>query len=144
MHWFLLRFKNSRKSTKKLMVTCHHNEYFFSSIAVKKNKQISETYHLQYSVLIMILEIKWTRQQVCHYLTQCCLIVDWDTRNKIKSNLSQNTNCQEKAFQNVVWKMLIILSRPQHVKPMLFFVLIDILKKNFSEILIGIQKQSSS
>ena len=38
--------------------------------------------------------------------------------NKLQSNLNRNSNIviQENAFENVVWKMAVILSRPQCVK----------------------------
>ena len=47
------------------------------------------------------------------YLNQCWNIVDWTLRNKLNRN--SYTFSQENAFENVVWKMASILSRPQCV-----------------------------
>ena len=54
-----------------------------------------------------------------HYLKQCWNIVNWTLGNKLHWNLNRNLNIviQENAFENVVWKMATILSRPQSVKP---------------------------
>ena len=53
-----------------------------------------------------------------HCLHQCCSIVNWTLRNKLQWNLSQYSYIfiQENAFENVIWKMAAILSRPQCVK----------------------------
>ena len=50
-----------------------------------------------------------------HYLNQCWNIVNWTLGNKLQWDLYQNLNIfiQENAFENVVWKMAAILSRPQ-------------------------------
>ena len=42
---------------------------------------------------------------------------NWTLKNKLQRNLYRNSNIfiQENAFQNVVWKMAAILSRPQCV-----------------------------
>ena len=50
-----------------------------------------------------------------HYLNQCSNIVNWTLRNKLQWNLNQNSCVfiHENAFENVVWKMAAILSRPQ-------------------------------
>ena len=52
-----------------------------------------------------------------HYLNQCWNIVNWTLRNKRHWNLNQNLYIfiQENGFENVVWKMAAILSRPQCV-----------------------------
>ena len=44
-------------------------------------------------------------------------IVNWTLGNKLQRNLNQNLNIftEENAFENVVWKMAAILSRPQCV-----------------------------
>ena len=49
-----------------------------------------------------------------HYLNQCWYIVNWAPRNRRQWNLNRNLNIftQENAFENVVWKMAAILSRP--------------------------------
>ena len=51
----------------------------------------------------------------CHYLTQWCIIVNQTLINKLQSNCIQNSHIfiQENAFENVVWKMSAIMSRPQ-------------------------------
>ena len=56
-----------------------------------------------------------------HYLNQCSIIVIWTRTNTFQLNCNRNSNIfiQENAFQNVAWKMLAILSRPQCVKCML-------------------------
>ena len=53
-----------------------------------------------------------------HYLTQCWNIVDWTPRSKLQWNFKRYWYIffQENAFENVVWKMAAILSRPQCVK----------------------------
>ena len=53
-----------------------------------------------------------------HYLNQCWNIVNLTLWNKLQFNVNQNsyTFIQENAFENVVWKMATILSRPQCVK----------------------------
>ena len=52
-----------------------------------------------------------------HYLNQCWIIVNWTIGNKFQWNLNRNWYIfsQENAFQNVVWKMAAILSRPHCV-----------------------------
>ena len=53
-----------------------------------------------------------------HYLNQCWNIVNWTPRNKLQWNVNRNSYIfiQENPFENVVWKMAAILSRPQCVK----------------------------
>ena len=50
-----------------------------------------------------------------HYLNKCWKTVNLYIRNKFKWNFKQNSYIfiQEKVFENVVWKMAAILSRPQ-------------------------------
>ena len=52
-----------------------------------------------------------------HYLNQCWNIVKWTPGNNIQWNFDQNSYIfiQWNAFENVVWKMAAILSRPQCV-----------------------------
>ena len=52
-----------------------------------------------------------------HYLNQWWNIVNWTLRNKLQWNFNRNLIIfiQENPFQNVVWKMAAILSRPQCV-----------------------------
>ena len=52
-----------------------------------------------------------------NYLNQCRNIVDWILGNKHQWNLTRKLCIciQENAFENVVWKMAAILSRPQCV-----------------------------
>ena len=58
-----------------------------------------------------------------HYLNHCWNIVNWTLRKKLQWNLNRNWNIfiQEKALENVVWKMTAILSRPQCLKDPLYF-----------------------
>ena len=53
-----------------------------------------------------------------HYLNQCWHIVNWTLGNKLQSNFNRNSNIffQEKAFENVVWKIAAMLSRHQCIK----------------------------
>ena len=53
-----------------------------------------------------------------HYLNQPWNIVNWTILSKLQWNLNRNFNIfiQENAFDNVAWKMVAILSRPQCVK----------------------------
>ena len=52
-----------------------------------------------------------------HYLNQHWNIVNWTLRNKLQWNFNWNsyTFIKKNAFENVVWKMVAILSRPQCV-----------------------------
>ena len=54
---------------------------------------------------------------VSHYLNQCWIIDNWTPRNELRWNLNRNSYVfiQENPFENVVWKMASILSRPQCV-----------------------------
>ena len=61
------------------------------------------------------LTIAWSAPS--HYLNQCWNIVNWTIRNKFQLNCYRNWKIfsQENAFENVVWKMAAIMSRPQCV-----------------------------
>ena len=50
-----------------------------------------------------------------HDLNQCWDILNWTLGNKIQWNLNRYSNIfiQENGFENIVWKMAAILSRPQ-------------------------------
>ena len=69
---------------------------------------------------LMRLQINqhWFRQRLVawtapsNYLDQCLNIVNSTLRNKFQWNLNRNF-FHENAFENVVWKMSTILSRPQ-------------------------------
>ena len=63
--------------------------------------------------------VAWTAPS--HYMNQCWNDVDWNLRNKHQWNISQNSCIffQENAFENVIWEMAAILSRPQCVKTQL-------------------------
>ena len=60
--------------------------------------------------------VAWTAPS--HYLYQCRNIVNLTLRNKLQRRFNRYSNIfiQENPFQNVVWKMAAILSRPQCVK----------------------------
>ena len=49
-------------------------------------------------------------------LNQCWFIVNYNLTNQFQWNSNQNWNIsiEENAFENVVWKMVAILSRPQY------------------------------
>ena len=57
----------------------------------------------------------WHCTTPSHYLNQCWLTINWTPRNKLQSKFNQNTQClsQENSFENVVCKILAILSLPQ-------------------------------
>ena len=63
--------------------------------------------------------VAWTAPS--HFWNQCWDIVNWTLRNKLQWNLKRNAYIfiQENAFENVVWKMVAILSGPQCVKSFL-------------------------
>ena len=52
-----------------------------------------------------------------HYLNQCWNIVNWTLGNKLqwKPNRNLYIFIQENAFENIVWEMVAVLSRPQCV-----------------------------
>ena len=52
-----------------------------------------------------------------HYLHQGWDIVSWTLRNKLQWNFNSNSYIliEENAFENIAWKMVAILSRPQCV-----------------------------
>ena len=54
-----------------------------------------------------------------HYLNQCWFIVNWTLTNKLQWNFNRNSSIfiQENGIENVVWKMVAILSCPQCVNP---------------------------
>ena len=54
-----------------------------------------------------------------HCLNQIWNIVNLTIRNKLQWNVNQNSYIfiQKNVFENVVWKMAAILSRPQYVNP---------------------------
>ena len=66
--------------------------------------------------------VDWSpRPAPSHYLNQCWNIwniVNCALRDKLQLNLNKNLHIfiKENAFENVVWEMLAILSRPQCVK----------------------------
>ena len=52
-----------------------------------------------------------------HYLNQCWNIVNWILRNRLQWNLNQNSDIfiEKHSFENVVWEIMSISSRPQCV-----------------------------
>ena len=69
-----------------------------------------------------------------HYLNQCWNIVNWTLRIKLQWNCNRNWSIfiQEKAFENVIWNMSVILSRPQRVKMRYFTYLTEVRKRIFA------------
>ena len=65
--------------------------------------------------LVQIWLVAWLTPS--HYLDQCWSIVNLTRRNKLHWNVNRNSYIfiQENAFENVVCKMVVILSRPQYV-----------------------------
>ena len=61
---------------------------------------------------------KMAKSAPSHYLNQCWNSVKSTLRNKLQWNFNRNSYVfiKENAFENVVWKMAAILSRPQCVK----------------------------
>ena len=72
---------------------------------------ISKLYHHWFRLWL----VAWSTPS--HYLNQCWNNINWTLRNKLQWNLNQNSYIfiQENAFDNVLWKMAAILSRPQCV-----------------------------
>ena len=60
----------------------------------------------------------YMRRSSYHYMNQCLNIVNLTFRDKIQWKLNRNSHIfiQENAFENVVWKLAPILSRPQCIK----------------------------
>ena len=75
--------------------------------------------HICVSKLTIIGFIQWlvAWPAPSYHLNQCWNIVNWTIRNKIRWNLNRNSyiSIKENAFENVVWKMVAILSRSQSV-----------------------------
>ena len=68
-------------------------------------------YFLGYTVYVSEL-VAWRAPS--HYLNQCWNVINWNLRNKLQWN--SYILIQEKAFENIVCEMIVILSRPQCVK----------------------------
>ena len=74
---------------------------------------------------------QWSRQwrvawpMPSHYPNQCWYFVYWTLRNKLQWNLNRNSyiSVQDNAFENMVWKMAAILSRPTVLKKWTIFYL---------------------
>ena len=68
--------------------------------------------------MVKIMACLVARLVPSHYLSQCWNVVNWTHRNKIQWNFDGNwyISIQYIPFENVAWKMLAILSRPQCVK----------------------------
>ena len=66
-----------------------------------------------------------------HYLNQCWNIVNLNLRNKSQWSLKWNWYIfiHENTFENVVWKMVAILSRPQCVKVILILATLVVICK---------------
>ena len=116
------------------------NENFFSQgmviytlVATVKSTFLSKEYGHLYPlthwgrvthICVSKLGHHWFRQWLVawpapsHYLNQCWNIINWILGNKFQWNLNRNSYIfiQENAFENVVWEMAAILSRPQCVK----------------------------
>ena len=94
-------------------------EYFWSKVHiwVVNSLRPSDAYMRQqiYHHWFRYWLVAWTAQS--HYLNQCLNIINCTLRNKRQWNLNQNWYIfiQENGFENVVWKMAAILSRPQCV-----------------------------
>ena len=65
--------------------------------------------------LVQIMACPWSAPG--NYLNQCWNIVNWTLRIKLQWNLHRNSHIhfQENACENVVWKMMAILSQAQCV-----------------------------
>ena len=101
----------------------------FSDIQTYVFRCLNELTHLPLVPRICVRESgehrfrKWlvTYSAPSHYLKQCLLIVNWTLRNKLQWNFNQNSTIfiQENAFENVVCKMVAILSRGRWVNNIL-------------------------
>ena len=63
-------------------------------------------------------------QPLSEPMLEYCYIVNWTLWNKFQWNFNRNSNIfiQENAFENIVCEMSAILSRPQCVKALLYFI----------------------
>ena len=99
------------------MTTSHHNGLTQWSLVMTDNISIHAItlfLNILYShEFPQLIEAEWR----IYYRNQCWNIVNWTTRNKIQWNFNRNIYIfdQENPFENVVWKMSVILSRPQCV-----------------------------
>ena len=75
------------------------------------------------------------------YLNQCWNIVYWTPRNKLQWNVNLNSYIlsQDNPFENVVWNMVAILSRPQCVNCSVYTTYLHLLH---SDSVIAEQKQT--
>ena len=69
------------------------------------------------SVNSAIIGLDYGSVGASHYLNQLSFIVNWMSGNKLQCNLNKNTTTfiQENKFQNIVDKMVDILSQSQYV-----------------------------
>ena len=74
--------------------------------------------HKCISELTIIVSDNGVSPDQCQAIIQCWNIFNWTLGNKLQWNLNQNSYIfiQENALENVVWKMVAILPRPQCVK----------------------------
>ena len=72
---------------------------------------VTSWWHRSGSTLALVMA--WTAPS--HYLNQCWNIVNWTLGNKLQWNFNRNSNIfiQQNAFENVVCKMVSILSWPR-------------------------------
>ena len=73
--------------------------------------------HICVNKLTIIVQIMACCLAGAKPLSECWNIVNWTLGNKLQWNFNQNLNIfiQENAFENVIWKMAAIWSRPQCV-----------------------------
>ena len=101
-----------------LGIWAHLNVKPCCSYGYLSSMRLSDKYMHQ-KLTIIGSDNQWliTRSAPRHYLNQCWYIINWTLRNKLQWNFNWNSYIfiQENAFENLVWKMVAILSQPQCV-----------------------------
>ena len=111
---------------------CHCNDVSGSHVLHQYNDKICLMLQLLYSIsnaelthwgwvthlCVSRLTITGLDNGLSPYLIQCWNIVNWTLGNKLQWNFNRNSNIfiEENTFENVVYEILFILSRPQCVK----------------------------
>ena len=148
----------SRQDYHTLDCCCHFQTIILlQQIAIQKWKYVSSALSIERiqhrSILLLTLwgrvtHICVSKQAIigsenglspgrCQVIIWTCagLLVIWTFGNKLQWNLNKNLYIfiQENAFENVVWKMAAILSRPQCVE--LILIIITFLQTSISKLM---------
>ena len=132
--WFVFQFiEEKQKQTNKIIGISQEPMKDSTITFLLSNHQCKYSFHDIDFFRLWMFEILHSRYQwrhilflfyfalvPSHYLNQCCNIVDCTIENKFRWDLIRNLYIfiQENAFENVVFEMTAMLSRPQCVNPM--------------------------